>query len=40
VKKFAINGSFLLERTTGIHRYALELICALDKLEIIQEDMT
>jgi len=31
---FAINGSFLLERTTGIQRYALELVCALDKLEI------
>jgi glycosyltransferase involved in cell wall biosynthesis len=34
VKKFAINGSFLLERITGIQRYAFELICALDKLKI------
>jgi len=34
MRKFAINGSFLLERTTGIQRYALELVCALDKLEI------
>src|SRR6201995_981653 len=36
---WAINGRFLTQRVTGVQRYALEIVAALDQLLVEQQDI-